>query len=95
MKIETRTLSNEAIEKLYCMTPDELDKTYRNGDYLYIWGLAFVMVEYSATTTTDGQQSRFVSWWCELYDIQLDCDYDLQSIDAITPVCVDWRSMGR
>jgi len=90
-QIETRKLSVEAIQIIEELTAFELDDNYRDGDYLYMLGIAFKMVYYSVEDF-DGQ-SRDVTWWSELYNIEIQVDREKNTVTVETPV-IDHRADG-
>ena len=91
--IEKRKLTQETIDYFNRLSPVRLEEKHRQGDFLYFAGMAFTMVHYSEETTSDGQQSRFVSYWSELYDLELNLDFTEKTVESIKP-CSDWRALG-
>lgn len=89
--IETRELSPEAIEIIESNSAFDLEDNYRDGDYLYMLGIAFHMVHYSADDF-DGQ-SCTVTWWSELYNIEIQVNRVDNSVTVETPV-IDYRKDG-
>ena len=90
--IETRSITDEAITALEELTPKELEAKYKNGDFLYMDGIVFVMVYYSATGLPSGQ-SVGVTYWSELYDLEIDLDFKDNTVIVSQPG-TDWRRMG-
>lgn len=89
--IETRQLSDEGIEIIERLTPSAMEDKFRDGDYLYMLGIAFKMVYYSAEDFNG--QSRYVTWWSELYNIEIQLDRQEQTVVVETPV-IDHRRDG-
>lgn len=90
--VETRTLTNEAIDIIEKNTPRELETTCKDGDYLYMIGIAFKMVYYSMAALPSGQSS-FVTYWSELYNIEINLDFMNEVVNVETPV-IDYRHDG-
>lgn len=90
--IETRQISNSAIEYLEKQTPESLEKKHRDGDYLFFGGILFKMVYYSLESI-EGGQSKDVVYWSELYDLEIDLDFKEKTVITNTPI-IDWRKQG-
>lgn len=90
--IETRKLSSTFIKHLRSLTPEELEEKYKNGDYLYISGIVFQMVYYSRRSLPSGQ-SVDVTYWAELYDLEINLDFAKETTGMTMPT-VDWRENG-
>ena len=91
--IKIKKLSDKFIELLENMNPLELKEKYGKGDYLYIEGIAFVMVYYDDSSGIDNV-SDFIVYWSELYDAEINlfrCDNE---VEVITPSSVDWTKKG-
>ena len=89
--IETRQLTDEAIEMIEGLSANELENKFRNGDYLYLLGIAFTMVHYSMEDI-DGQ-SKTVTWWSELYNVEIEVNRASNTVTVEKPV-TDWKRMG-
>jgi hypothetical protein len=89
--IKTRQISVEAVETIERLSATRLEEKFRNGDFLYMMGIAFKMVYYSAEDF-DGQ-SRYVNWWSELYNIEIHVDRAENIVTVRTPV-IDHRKDG-
>jgi len=90
--IETRQLASHFIKHIRALTPEELEEKYKNGDFLYMSGIVFQMVHYSEAALPSGQ-SIYVSYWSELYDLEINLDFE-KKITSITIPTVDWRKSG-
>ena len=90
--IETRELSNAAKDIIEKHTPRELETKFKDGDYLYMMGIAFKMVYYSMAALPCGQSS-LVTYWSELYNIEINLDFIKEVVNVETPV-IDWRRDG-
>lgn len=93
--IETRKVSDDFIEHLVSLLPEQLEKLYRQGDFLYMDGIVFQMVHYSMETvvTTTGTKSQWITYWSELYDLQIDLDFKDDTTEVSVP-SIDWRKDG-
>ena len=90
--IEVRSITDEAIARLEELTPKELETKYKSGDFLYVSGIVFVMVYYSTAALQSGQSIE-VTYWAELYNLEINLDFKDNTVIATTPV-IDWRLTG-
>lgn len=90
--IETRELAPKFVKHLMSLTPEELEERYKNGDFLYMTGIVFQMVYYSKSSLPSGQ-SIDVTYWSELYDLEINLDFAKETT-SITRPTVDWRKSG-
>ena len=87
--IQTKQISQDCIDYINLLNPLELEKKFRNGDFLYLLGIAFTMVYYSGDSL-DGGQSVEVTYWSEYYDMQIDLNWRDMTVEVVTPCDRDW-----
>ena len=90
--IATRQLAPEFIEHLDSLTPQELEERYKNGDFLYMSGVVFQMVYYSSSALPSGQSIE-VTYWSELYDLEINLDFAKKTTIVQEPG-IDWKASG-
>jgi len=89
--IETRKITDIGISIIERLTASKLEEQFRDGDYLYLMGIVFKMVYYSIEVANN--QSRFITWWSELYNIEIQIDRINDSVIVETPV-IDYKLDG-
>lgn len=92
MTIETRKISQEGINRIESFTAFELEDNFRDGDFIYMLGIAFTMVNYSNESDAEGK-SKYVTWWSELYNIEIQVDRVSDTVTVETPL-IDYRKGG-
>lgn len=90
--IETRKISQEAIDIIESYTAFDLEDSFRDGDFLYMLGIAFHMVNYSGESFASGQ-SKYVTWWSELYNVEIQANRVTDIVTVETSV-IDYRKDG-
>lgn len=90
--IETRKLTDESIDYINSLTPKELEDKYKNGDFLYLMGIAFQIVFYSLESLKDGQSTE-VTYWSEYYNLEINLNWNDDTVEAIAPL-IDWKRSG-
>lgn len=91
MQIEPRKISQEAIDIIESYTAFDLEDSFRDGDFLYMLGIAFHMVYYSADDH-DGQ-SKHVVWRSEFCNIEIQENRAKNTVTVEIPV-IDYRKDG-
>lgn len=90
--IETRQISQDGINLLENLTPARLEKKYRHGDCIHFGPILFVMVSYSKESSKGGQ-SNDVTYWSELYDLEINLDWVDNTVIVQQPG-IDWKANG-
>lgn len=90
--VEVRKVTDDFIEHIESFKPKTLEIKYKYGDFLYVGGLAFKMVHYSMESLPSGQSIE-VSYWCELYDLEINLNFVNETVSVDKPVS-DWRALG-
>jgi hypothetical protein len=90
--VKVRALAEPFLDTLRELTPKELEEKYRHGDYIHIGPASFIMVHYSVEAS-DGEQSRWVTYWSPFYDLEINLDFTEETVRIERPMS-DWESMG-
>ena len=87
--IETKKITQDSLDYIERHTPFELEHKHRNGDFLYLLGIAFNIVFYSGDALENGQSIE-VTYWSELYDLEINLNWKEQTVETATPLR-DWN----